>query len=56
MDIDDIKIAVEAAHVMANRFQETVVLLDDLNVKRQSEKEPTDRVLEVFQPCQRWQV
>ena len=56
MEIDDVKIAIEAAHVMANRFQETVVLLDDLNVKRKSEKEPNDQVLEVFQPCQRWKV
>lgn len=54
MSFEDIKIALEAAHVMADHFQEPVYLISDLSVKRKQERKPEDRVLEIINPREVW--
>lgn len=54
MSFEDIKIALEAAHVMADHFQEPVYLISDLSVKRRQERKPEDRVLETINPREVW--
>jgi len=46
----EITIALEAAHVMANHFQEPVYLISDLSIKRREERRPSDRVIEKINP------
>ena len=54
MEYQDIKIALEAAHIMADHFQEPVYVMHDLNVKRGSERKPEDRVIETVSPREVW--
>ena len=54
MSFEDIKIALEAAHVMADHFQEPVYLISDLSVKREQERKPEDKVLEKINPREVW--
>ena len=54
MSFEDIRIALEAAHVMADHFQEPVYLISDLSVKRERERKPDDRVLETINPREVW--
>ena len=56
MEIDEIKIALEAAHVMANHFKEPTHLLADLSVKLTSDRQPDDRVLETIRPSEEWEI
>ncbi len=56
MEYEDIKIALEAAHVMADHFKEPTHVMPDLSVKRTSERQPEDRVLETIRPSEEWQV
>ena len=56
MDYDDIRIALEAAHVMADHFKEPTHVMPDLSVKRTSERQPEERVLETVRPSEEWQV
>ena len=54
MSFDEIRIALEAAHVMADHFQEPVYLISDLSVKRGQERKPEDKVLEIINPREVW--
>lgn len=54
MEYQDIKIALEAAHIMADYFQESVYVMCDLAVKRGSERKPGDRVIEIISPREVW--
>ena len=56
MEFEDIKIALEAAHVMADHFKEPIHLLPDLSVRRKSERQPEDKVLETIRPSEEWEI
>ena len=49
-DADDVCIAMQAAHEMADHFQCPVVVLDDLSVKLKKHWHSTERVMEVIRP------
>ncbi len=51
MDIEDIKAALCAAKCVANRFNEPALVLDNLQVVRESEVPKGQVYLERVQPC-----
>lgn len=55
-DTDDIIVAVKAAQVTANLFNEPALILFDLSIKRESEVPPGEHYLEKVKPSTCWKV
>ena len=53
---DDVIVAVKAAQVTANMFNEPAVIMVDLSVKRESELTKGDHYLEKVRPDTCWKV